>query len=63
MEESYTSPVKMFQIYKPNIANNIDLFSPCGLSVYANAIDQSKTIDIIYDSFCNEFLTGKRNNL
>jgi A118 family predicted phage portal protein len=60
MEESYTSPVKMFQIYKPNIANNIDLFSPCGLSVYANAIDQNKTIDIIYDSFCNEFLTGKK---
>ncbi len=45
----------MFQIYKPYIANNIDLFTPFGLSVFANGIDQNKTIDLIYDSLKNEF--------
>lgn len=58
--ESYSSTVKMFQIYKPNIANNLDLFTPFGLSVFSNAIDQNKTIDLIYDSFKNEFDLGKK---
>lgn len=56
----YSSPTKMFQIYKPNIANNIDLFTPFGIGVYANAIEQNKTIDLIYDSFKNEFDLGKK---
>lgn len=59
LESSY-SKVKMFQIFKPNIANNLDLFSPFGISVYANAIEQNKAIDMIYDSFRNEFNLGKK---
>lgn len=60
MEEEFTSPVKMFQIIKPNIANNIDLFTPFGLSVFENALEQNKAIDMTYDSLKNEFDLGKK---
>ena len=60
MEESYNSSVKMFQIVKPNIANNIDLFTPFGISVFENALDQNKAIDMTYDSLKNEFDLGKK---
>lgn len=60
MKDSYTSAVKMFQIIKPNISNNIDLFTPMGISVYANALDQNKVIDMTYDSLKNEFDLGKK---
>lgn len=53
------SEEKLFQIIKPKIKNNIDLFSPFGVSIYGNAISENKTVDIIYDSFRNEFETGK----
>jgi len=56
----YVSPVKMFQIYKPNIVNKINLFSPFGMSIYANCIDQLKAADYAYDSFVNEFRLGKK---
>lgn len=51
---------KMFQIYRPNFANNIDLQTPLGISVFANALDENKTIDTIYDSYMNEFKLGKK---
>lgn len=54
------SPVKMFQIYKPNITNNVDIFSPFGLSCYGNAISQNKACDIDFDSFVNEVNLGKK---
>lgn len=54
------SAVPLFQIIKPNIANNIDPDSPMGVSVYANAIDQLEGLDLIYDSYCNEFRLGKK---
>lgn len=60
VQETYTSPVKMFQIIKPNIANNIDLFTPLGISVFANAISQNMTIDMTYDSLASEFDLGKK---
>lgn len=59
IETTYSS-VKLFQIIKPNIANNVDLFSPFGLSVFANGLDQNETIDLIYDSFKSEFDLGKK---
>ena len=31
-----------------------------GISVFANAIDEMKTIDLIYDSYRNEFSLGKK---
>lgn len=49
-----------FQIIKPNVINNIDLDCPMGISVYANAIDIIKGIDLTYDSYINEFRLGKK---
>lgn len=49
-----------FQILMPNICNNIDLDSPMGVSVFANAIDQLKNCDLIFDSYNNEFQLGKK---
>lgn len=31
-----------------------------GISVYANAIDQLEGVDLVYDSYCNEFRLGKK---
>ena len=50
----------LFQILTPNICNNIDLDSPLGISVYANAISQIKSCDLIYDSYVNEYVLGRK---
>ena len=52
-----------FQIIKPPIANNIDIETPMGLSIFANSIDKLKSIDNKYDSFDMEFIDGKRRIL
>lgn len=49
-----------FQILTPNIANNIDPDTPMGISIYANALDQLESADLVYDSYCNEFRLGKK---
>lgn len=54
------SSVPRFQIFTPNIANNIDPDSPLGISVYANALDQLESADLVYDSYCNEFRLGRK---
>ena len=61
-EEILTSTPR-FQIFKPNIANNFDTESPMGIAILANSIDRFKSIDIKYDSFCNEFELGKKRIL
>ena len=50
----------MFQIIKPNIVNNVDTNSPMGISVYANSLDILQGIDLVYDSYDNEFILGKK---
>lgn len=62
MAEEYNtgSYAPMFQIIKPNIVNNVDLDCPMGISVYANALDQLEGLDLVYDSYCNEFRLGKK---
>ena len=50
----------LFTLIKPAIANNIEIDNPIGISIYANAIDQLKSIDNIYDSLDNEFILGKK---
>lgn len=57
------SPVPRFQIIYPNIANNVDLSSPLGISVYANALDQIEAADVIFDAFYNEFNLGRKRVL
>ena len=59
----YTTDTPHFQFIKPNIANNFDMNSPLGLSVYANHIDKFKALDTKYDSFTNEFELGKKRIL
>ena len=49
-----------FQIITPNIVNNTDFDNPMGISVFANSIDILKGIDLIYDSYQNEFRLGKK---
>lgn len=63
-EQTYTfetgSDKPWFVCLKPNIANNIDVNSPLGISVFANAIDCLKQIDLVFDSYANEFILGKK---
>src|SRR5690606_13683710 len=40
--------------------NNIDLQSPLGISIFANALDTIKAIDTAFDSFHREFRLGRR---
>jgi len=54
------SPIKPFVIDRLNIANNIDMDSPFGISVFANAIDSMKLCDTIFDSSRNEFVLGRK---
>lgn len=54
------SDKRQFVIDRPNIANNLDFGIPMGISVYANAIDVVKGVDIAYDSYVNEFVLGKK---
>lgn len=59
----YDTETPHFQIFRPNIANNLDKTSPMGISVFANRIDNLKALDIKYDSFMNEFIMGKKRIL
>lgn len=54
------SKLPLFYIFKPNIANNIDLDSPMGLSIYSESIDNLTTCDVIFDSCIREVITGQR---
>ena len=60
-EVVYTNSKRpFFQIITPNIINNVDFKNPMGISVFANSIDILKGIDLIYDSYQNEFRLGKK---
>lgn len=54
------SAKRQFVIDRPNIANNYDYSIPLGVSVFANAIDAMKGVDVAYDSYINEFALGKK---
>lgn len=53
------SNLAWFQMVKPNIANNIDVNSPLGISIFANALDSLQGVDLAYDGFCEEMRLGK----
>lgn len=57
------SRIPLFQILTPNIYNNIDMDSPLGVSVFSNAISQLKGCDVVYDSYINEFILGRKRIL
>jgi len=50
----------LYQVFMPNIVNNIDPLNPMGISIYANCIDDLMFTDTIYDSYKNEFDLGKK---
>lgn len=50
----------LFVYFKPNSANNVDLYSLLGVSIFSNSLDTLKTIDTIYDSYQREFRLGKK---
>ena len=51
---------KQFVIGRLNIANNLDENNPLGISVFANAVDVLRGVDVAYDSYVNEFVLGKK---
>lgn len=61
IDTGYDSP--LFQIITPNICNNVDLDSPLGISVFANSISQLKSCDLVYDSYMNEYVLGRKRIL
>jgi A118 family predicted phage portal protein len=56
----YSIQKTIFVYFKPNIANNFDTNSPMGISIFANALDTLKSLDIAFDSFQREFVLGKK---
>ena len=50
----------LFAYMRPSGANNIDTDSPLGISVFANALDTLKALDVAFDSFNREFILGKK---
>lgn len=51
---------RQFVINRPNIVNNLNPTLPLGVSIFANAVDQLKGVDIVYDAYVNEFVLGKK---
>jgi len=50
----------LFVYFKPNIANNKDMTSPLGISLFENCYDDLYLLDYMYDFFFHEFKLGKR---
>lgn len=56
----YQTSVPMFSYFRPAISNNVELDSPLGVSVYANALDTLQGLDTAFDSLGREFILGKK---
>ena len=54
------SDESLFVLNTPNIANNLNPDVPLGVSIFANAIDQLKDCDNIFDSLNSEFVLGRK---
>jgi len=50
----------MFQIFMPNVVNNVDLDCPMGVAIFSNALSVLMSLDLVYDSYCNEFDLGRK---
>ena len=51
---------ELFAYWRTPIANNLDVNSPLGMSIYGNALETLHALDICYDSFVREFRLGKK---
>ncbi len=56
----YGGTVPMFSYFKPAVSNNCEYDVPLGMSIYANAADTLKALDVAFDSFSREFVLGKK---
>lgn len=52
------SPRPWFALIYPNITNNIRCNNGLGMSVYANAIDNLKAVDLAFNNFARDFKLG-----
>ena len=59
-ETYFTTESSYFVYIKPNEANNKDITSPLGISIYENVKDTIQMLDVMYDFWYNEFRLGKR---
>lgn len=50
----------LFVIWKNPEANNIDLYSPLGISIFANGVDTIRQLDEAYDNLAHERNSTKR---
>lgn len=54
------SPTPLFTILKTSVANNIDINSPMGISIFADAISTLKGVDICYNATIADIESGQR---
>lgn len=50
--------VPWFVLIKPNLVNNIRRNNGLGMSIFANAIDNLKGVDLAFNNFCQDFKLG-----
>lgn len=50
--------VPWFVLIKPNIVNNVRDNNGLGMSIFANAIDNLKGVDLAFNNFCQDFKLG-----
>lgn len=52
------STLPWFALISPNLVNNIWHNNGLGISIFANAIDNLKGIDLAFNNFCRDFMLG-----
>lgn len=52
--------VKWYSVFRPMLTNNLFSNSPFGISHFANAIDNLKSVDLAFDTIQHEINSGKR---
>ncbi len=50
--------IPLFAIFSPNIVNTIPNSNGLGMSIFANAIDNLKGVDLAFNNFCRDFKLG-----
>ncbi|MBR5313584.1 MAG: hypothetical protein IKU40_11960 [Clostridia bacterium] len=52
------SPVPFFAVLTPNIVNHMDEMSGMGMSVFADALDCLRGVDLAFNNFCRDIKLG-----